>query len=515
MNDLLTKLSDGTLTSEDAQALNDLLRGNPVACEQYLNHITLEAQIEREVSANPEISPIRPIRRSRPVSWVKPLLAAAAVVVLAGLAWHIALHHEVGPEIATVLFAEDCVWRQSPALTEGMRVPAGDVQLTRGTALLRFDGGAEVLLRDGTRLRLKSATAAELREGSVMVRTGMSEDDFELQTSAGALQAGPAEFGARVTADGAIHVDAVEGSVHYASSGAGSEGVLQSGKTLVLHDSSAVEFVTTEAPRFGEVMRQANPRARPDLMTAYEGFLYDEGSYSPEQISRGKGWTGPWRLRKGTELRNPNETDSATDMRIVQGRLNVVWPLEGGRLGALEMPAGRSFRVRQLKHGIPMDQDGVVFFSLMSHEPDHPPRPSRPPEGMRLTFRSSADYWGASLSFGWNENLFPRIQSPEGGAFTSPARVPDEQTLLWVGKIIHRATGEDEVLFRIYGQRDHLDYAEPATWHVVSRGLHQDKSLDLVVLSSTGRAARIVDELRIGPTWRSVVPVQPQVASAN
>jgi hypothetical protein len=41
-----------------------------------------------------------------------------------------------------------------------------------------------------------------------------------------------------------------------------------------------------------------------------------------------------------------------------------------------------------------------------------------------------------------------------------------------------------------------------------TRGLRQSAMLDLVILSSTGQSPRIVDELRIGPTWRSVVPMR-------
>ena len=179
------------------------------------------------------------------------------------------------------------------------------------------------------------------------------------------------------------------------------------------------------------------------------------------------------------------------------------------------MPSGRSFRIRPMKKPIDMGHDGITYFSMMSHEPEHATPRVRPMEGMRLTFRSSADYWGESLSFGWNHKLSPQIQTGVGALFVSPATIPDEQTLLWIGKIIHRAGGEDEISFRVYGQQDSLDYAEPATWHVVSRELRQSAALDLVVLSSTGNAPRIVDELRIGPTWRSVVPIQPQFASAR
>jgi hypothetical protein len=252
-------------------------------------------------------------------------------------------------------------------------------------------------------------------------------------------------------------------------------------------------------------------------MTVYEGFHYPEGSYLPGEIDRGQGWAGPWRLRIEAEKGGPRELDVTGDMRIVHGRLNVPWPVPGGRLGGLEMPSGRSYRLREMQSPIEMNRDGIVYFSLMTQEPDHEPgrRRAKPVEGMRLTFRSSADYRGERLSFGWNEGLRPQIQTGTSGVYASPALVPDGQTLLWVGKIIHRGRGEDEISFRIYGEADALEYAEPATWHVVSRGLDHSAVLDLVLLSSTGGEARIADELRIGPTWRSVVPFQSPVSTTR
>ena len=47
--ELLEKLIDGELNSGEAKRLNELLRADPSACDLYLNHITLHAQLEREL----------------------------------------------------------------------------------------------------------------------------------------------------------------------------------------------------------------------------------------------------------------------------------------------------------------------------------------------------------------------------------------------------------------------------------------------------------------------------------
>jgi len=497
MNDLLRKLSDGSLTADEAKQLNELLRGNPEACEVYLNHTTLEAQLQRELQ---QPSKMLPIRRSSPIRYIRPLLAAAAAIALAFILWP---SSSAQVPLATVLLSEDCVWKDRESLPEGSRLVAGKIQLTRGTAILRFDGGAEAVLRGETSLELQTAMQARLLSGEVVIRAEGDAAGFKLLTPASELTDLGTEFAVKVQRSGVTELQVLDGQVGYG------DAIADAGHALRLVAGKSAETMPVTSPRFTDLIQQVAPKERRDLMTHYEGFHYDEGTYQPSEIVKGKGWAGPWRLREGIELRHPNETDTTTDMRIVHGGLSVPWPIPGGQLGGLEMPAGRAFRLRPMKQGIDMAADGITYFSFISYEPDHTqPQRIRPQEGVRLTFRSSADYWGESLSFGHGPHLRPHIQTGIAGKFDSPATIADEQSLLWIGKIIHRRDGEDEVSFRIYGQADALDYAEPATWHVTTRALKQNAKLDLVILSSTGHSPRILDELRLGPIWRSVVPMK-------
>jgi hypothetical protein len=533
LREVLVHLSDGGLSESDAQRLNDLLRGDPEACELYLNHVALEAQLQREFGGAPaELAPGFPpapahSEAARKVVAFPMWLRYAAAAALAVCATWLAMVWRGGGDktvavseawIATVLLAEDCEWMQPRALHEGQRLAAGALRLARGTAVLRFDGGAELVLRGETELDLQSATQAKLLSGDVTVRAPDEAAGFKLHTPASELTDLGTEFAVKVDRSGATELHVLEGEVAYAPDAKTTGTVLNAGKALRFDRANATPHpVSLDAPRFDELVKQANPRERPDLMTAYDGFFYDEGAYAPAQLVKGKGWAGPWRLRTPDEWNGPGESDTTTDMRIVHGKLSVPWPVPGGRLGMLEMPPGKFYRIRQMAQPIAMDRDGITYFSLMTQEPDHSARisNSRPQEGVRLTFRASADYRGESLSFGLGNRLRPRIQAYPQGEFNCLASVPDEQSLLWIGKIIRRADGEDEITFRIYGQNDPLDYAEPATWHVATRGVRQNAKLDLVVLSSTGASIRIVDELRIGPTWRSVVPIQTPFAQAR
>lgn len=522
---LLTRLSDDTMSEADAVRLNELLHGNPEACERYLNHMTLEAHLERELGGATEVdlpgvqAPQTHSQGARHKLIAFPMwlrLAAVLAVCATWLAMRENFTNEAGTAsenwLATVLLAEDCEWRHTRGISEGGRLPAQRLHLLRGTAILRLDGGAEIMIRGATELELQSATQARLRSGDVVVRAEGDAAGFKLLTPSRELTDLGTEFAVKVERGGATELHVLEGEVAYASSNSMPTGeVANAGQAVRFENAQATpKPVKLDAPRFGELVKKAAPRERPDLMTVYDGFLYDEGTYQPGELTGGKGWAGPWRLRERGEWQGANRTDTTTDMRIVHGKLSVPWPVDGGRLGMLEMPPGQFYRVRQMAKPIAMDRDGITYFSLMTQEPNHSVRglAARTQEGVRLTFRSSANYSGESLSFGIGKELRPHINALPSGVFESLARVPDEQSLLWIGKVIHRADGEDEITFRIYGQNDPLDYAEPPTWHVATRGVRQNAALDLVVISSTGTATRIVDELRIGPTWRSVVPIK-------
>ena len=282
--------------------------------------------------------------------------------------------------------------------------------------------------------------------------------------------------------------------------------------------------VTVNAKRLEQLLIDAKPKPREDLLTVYEGFQHELGPLPLCAADGGWGWQGPWRLRRSAEGR-VQDPDSTTAMLIAFQKLNVPWPIRGGRAGMLEMPPGDNYRVRKLAEPVDLRQDAVYYVSLMMREGPLPAEATgellgeplgEPPgeadsrqrqhESARLTFRSSADYWGDRVSFGLPAGRTPHIELADFIRFTG-APVPEAQTLLWVAKIVARRRGEDEVFFRVYQEGESLDIVEPADWNLVTRGFRSDLRLDLLVLTSTGETCRWFDEFRIGTSWRAVVPI--------
>lgn len=419
-------------------------------------------------------------------------------------------------DVATMLLTEKCQWRDDRNFAEGQRL-SGRLKLISGLAVLRFDGGAELILRGDSDLKLLSPGEAKLYRGDVVVRATDEATGFRLQTPSSELIDLGTEFTVRVADAGATTLNVREGevSVRPLKTATANARVLEAGQAVIINDpQSTPREVHSTGESFASLVNEVNPVGRSDLMLAYEGFFYDEGIVPLSKSRRGKGWVGPWRQR--TDFEGFREDEDLTDtLDIVHGEMNVTWPVPGGEMGMLRLPPGKTFRIRQMQQPLNLSEDTIYYFSLMVREPDYEnrPRKAKPKEGVRLTFRSSEDYYGESLSFGISPKLSPQIRTGRGIGFLSAGYSPSDQTTLWIGKAITRATGEDEVSFRIFSEADELTYAEPSAWHVVSKGLNLSAKLDLVVLTSQGTASRIVDELRIGPTWRSVVPMKERASN--
>jgi hypothetical protein len=54
--------------------------------------------------------------------------------------------------------------------------------------------------------------------------------------------------------------------------------------------------VTVNAKPLQQLLREAKPKPREDLLKVYEGFEYELGSLPGDQANGRWGWRGPWRL---------------------------------------------------------------------------------------------------------------------------------------------------------------------------------------------------------------------------
>ena len=528
---LMSAACDNSATDAELVRLAELLRDDPAARDEYLRYVDLHSALSDEALPAFESDIVDYEFRSERLSlesddknaWnhsMRWLAIAASVAVVAGIGFlvfrqrtinvtdNIAPSTVVASPVATMLLSQDCRWA-GHQLSEGDRLNAGRIEIQSGTAVLRFDGGAELVMVGPTAIDVQSAGSVLVHNGDVVVRATDGAEGFVVTTPTSEVVDLGTEFAVKVRPSGATEVHVLDGEVSYRGLNASDElsRILRAGEGVAIDEKGRPSAVPMNSPRFQEFIRRINPQTRVDLLIAYEGFNYSPGVLPLNESTVGKGWSGPWRKRLPEERTAPTEDSSPDHFEIVHGEMNVTWPVPGGRLGSLKLAGGGAYYVRPMTKPIRLDRDGVTFFSLMVRETERRTTSDVPRERLRLTLRSSEDYDGQSISFGHGPGYRPVVNTGDGITHTSPLVLPPEQTTLWIGKIVSREKGEDEIFFRVYGEEDVLDYAEPATWHVVTRGVEHDASLDLVLLSSEGKTARLVDELRIGPTWRSVAPL--------
>ncbi|MEM7697217.1 MAG: FecR domain-containing protein [Verrucomicrobiota bacterium] len=531
---LFSAAAEDRLDAEKLSKLESKLLSDPTALVQYLRFQQLQALLEvcppesnsPEIDAAMEGNKLLRFSRSR---ILRPLAAAAAGVgICLGVLSFLASPSggKAGSPIATLIMAEACVWElPRDGVVEGSRISPQKLRLSSGTAVIRFDGGAEIALSGDAGVALLSPGSAEIDRGQVVVRAESGADGFRLGTPAGDLIDLGTEFAVRVTEEGSTELHVHEGEV------ASGDEVVSAGHALRWASGEGKNFArggkptVIDAPRFRDLVKRANPRERPDLMRVYEGFHVGAGTYDPAEFDGGKGWAGSWRLRRPEE-RGRHNADTSEEMVIDHGAMEVTWPVRGGRLGMLQFPAGRNIRVREMAQPIDFGRDGITYFSFLAAEAAEVVKPEagKPSEAdpgeawkrkhdFRFTFRSSEDYFGESLSFGWSEKRRPRIQAGFAASHQAIRRLPAGETVFLVGKIIHSEHQPDQVFFRFYRVDEPLDFAEPAEWDVEARDFDLDSELNLLLLTAEGATVRFVDEIRIGPSWRSVTPIDRKIRS--
>lgn len=546
---LLNRLTAGTIEPGEDDRLEEILRSHPEARRQYFAFLDMDLGLrELALSGTAEIPPPVGLTvhadspplggRSHGRTSLRGYTIVAALTVLAtGLLLYLYISWPGGPPpvptpqrletatneaalasdfFATLVFADNCRWADAAVpLVEGQRLAKGEIHLVEGLAMVRFDGGATAVLSGDVRLVLESRGSLRLYHGRLTVQAPDEAVGFTVRTPVRDLVDLGTEFAVEVDRGGATELHVLDGAVETRRPHG------QPGSGQLIRGGEAVRFeigispphsVTVNAKPLQELLREAKPKSREDLLKVYEGFQYELGSLPVDQANGRWGWRGPWRLRTEAEgsLREP---DSTTDMLIAFQKLAVPWPIRGGRAGMLEMPPGDNYRLRSLDQPIDLAKDAVYYVSMMIGE--EAPANSTPralhQSAARLTLRSSADYWGDRVSFALPCTRKPHIEVADFIRFTG-SPISERQSLLWTAKIIARRQSEDEIYFRLYQEGDSLDIVEPAEWSIVSRGVRSDAKLDLLMLTNTGLTRRWFDELRIGTSWRAVVPIdEPRI----
>lgn len=90
-----------------------------------------------------------------------------------------------------------------------------------------------------------------------------------------------------------------------------------------------------------------------------------------------------------------------------------------------------------------------------------------------------------------------------GGAVLAP----DEMYFV-VMKIAARKTQPDNVTARVFRASDPLEIIEPLRWDGTGHAGRLNGTLDVLTTWSGESAVTLIDEIRVGTTWASVIPLR-------
>ena len=203
-HDLIQRYIAGTLSDEEALALQNALKSDEDLRALYLDYMNLDVALgshaESRAAVNEILASPMAGETSRSAHWLswRPLAAAAAAVLMS-LAWWLmpSSPSQLGT-ITQVMNVESS--GEGAGLAVGQGLKAGRVMLNRGAMEIRLSNGVTLLCEGPGELELLSPMRALLHSGQVVVRVPQNAIGFQMDAASArvvdlgtefAMKAGP------------------------------------------------------------------------------------------------------------------------------------------------------------------------------------------------------------------------------------------------------------------------------------------------------------------------------------
>ncbi len=531
---------DGELDYAQVMELERCLRADPalaaLAGERYVEHRLLSLALRSEpaerfalatltrvnaegqdfshkvqsriTSVVTNVSAIPAHSRTARLSWSHYAFAASLAAMLAlMLAWWSSPAPTVPARpVATLVLADRCTW-DGPALVPGQRLVNGALHLRSGTALLRFDGGAEILLSGVVDLTMESPGSAAVQMGRVTVRASEGAAGFILRTPVSEVTDLGTEFALSVDHAGATDLQVIEGEVAWRglrTATADSGTVLRRGQGVRLRSASDATGEALSLPALS-LATQVQQLAATDQgrLLSYDSFDYAFAHSTSRQqnAAGGSGWRAPW-FRSQIAYDLPLEFLPGKNLTMPDD----LRPSTGGCLSLVtEISKPDTYRDAFMRWYVePQDlaRDSVRYLSLLVQRSSTWDGPTHHWFRCMLT---SETVPSDRLGFGIMSNGCPHLLNHFGNTNGNVA-IRDDQPYLCVFKVVSGRTTPDQAFLKMYGPHDRVDRHEPPEWTLVGQPSHYDGVLSSIHINNGTDRAWLVDEVRLGTSWESVTP---------
>jgi hypothetical protein len=233
----------------DHSVINETLRIDPDARQRYVRAMLFEGMLAAEFAADGEDIPKVASSKTPSGPWLRSM--AAAIVIGAFLAWMLtsrsadpiestaaSLGHEAEVTHAVVSLTEHAKGSiGGNALSAGMRLPYGTLELDSGLAEITFDSGAELILEGPASLSLESASRSRLDRGRASAMVPEEASGFVIHTPTSFIREMKTQIAIEVLDDTRTDLHVLDGRVEVAATGRSSSRGAQ-----VLRQSEAVRL---------------------------------------------------------------------------------------------------------------------------------------------------------------------------------------------------------------------------------------------------------------------------------
>ena len=284
-DDLLDAVVSGDISARDLALLNDTLRTDPDARRTYIRTMALEAMIAREFAPPEEIITVS---AARPKRWLWSAAIAATILLGATFAWHLMPDPAAGsgagtnPPDADEPFTHAVITSLDDAsghfgkvaLTQGMRLAEGSLQLDSGLMEITFDSGAEVTLEGPARLQLESDHKTRLDAGRASAMVPEQARGFVIHTPSSYIRDLGTAFAVEVRDARETDLHVLEGEVEVSATGHGTSQPLK-----ILRQSEAVRLadgnmqpIRFRADHPGEKRRKHAAKIPPSIHWSFDSW---------------------------------------------------------------------------------------------------------------------------------------------------------------------------------------------------------------------------------------------------
>jgi len=342
-DDAVAAISYGTASGEQARAVNELLRKNSTARDEYILRLELHSRLASEpdlftVTSEHKIAPpqnILPIQSSRhardqKLTWAVALAACVALLATGWLALRLSSRSDrkgtTSKAVAMLNRAADAQWNQhdeTPRL--GAPLEPGWLRLKSGLAQIVFYSGARVVIEGPAELQLISPSEASCRSGRLTAEVPPQAKGFRVRTPQMNVTDLGTTFGLDVK-ERRTELHVFKGSVEIQAAVGTAKQKLREGAGAVTENSRPLQLIPADSSAFAslfdlrlkssaaEVLRHEQWRAASSRLDEDPSLLVH---FDFEQ-----GGTSDWRLRNASSRKNAAPDATIVGCPWVEGR----WP---------------------------------------------------------------------------------------------------------------------------------------------------------------------------------------------